>query len=218
MGITKWRCLTFSVGIMVDSCEPNIHEAAVPCCQEKAQARECRCDEVAVHLELRHDFWQGVREGEIVDLDVAQGHQSRDRHRRDEQAQSEGGDDERLGLGSHVQIPDEVDGHSGDDQVCQDAHDSCCDPAREYGCEVLSVMIQPRLCSVGMDGHTDERDHTERRYQCTQGPAEPRFVRFLGEAGEEKGDGEFAGPNGEEVDEVCRIDGLGERSCISECR
>ena len=81
------------------------------------------------------------------------------------------------------------------------------------------MVVEPWLCSVGTGGHADEGYHTERRYQSTERPAEPRFVRFLGEAGEEEGDGEFAGPGGEEVDEVCYVDGLvrdGRSACVDD--
>ena len=170
----KW--LTFAISIMVNPREPNVHETAVPRGQEEAQARECGCDKVAVHFELGHDFWQAVGEGEIVDLNVGQGDQPRNRDGCDEKTQGESGDDERLGLGCHVQVPDEVDGHPSDDDICQDAHDTCCDPACEYWCEVLSVMVQPWLRSVRTCGHTDEGHHAECRYQGAESPAETRFV------------------------------------------
>lgn len=146
---------------MIDPRQPDVHEAAIPRRQEQAQTRECGCDEVAVHFELGHDFWQAVRERQIVDLDVAESHQSSDSHWHDEEAQGESGDDERLGLGRHVQVPDEIYGHSGDDEVCQDAHDTRCDPAREDWCEGLAGMVEPWLYGVGTDGRADEGYYTE---------------------------------------------------------
>ena len=79
----KW--LTFAISIMVNPREPNVHETAVPRGQEEAQTRECGCDEVAVHFELRHDFWKAVRERQIIDLNVGQGHQPRNNHRHDKE-------------------------------------------------------------------------------------------------------------------------------------
>ena len=202
------KCLTLSVSVLVDSCKPNVHEAAIPRRQEQAKARECRRDQIAVHLELRHDFWQAVRKGEIIDLDVSQSHESSDRDGRDEEAQRESGDDERLGFRRHVQVPDEVDGHCGDDDVCQNAHDSRCNPTSEDWLKAVRMVVEPWVCSVRTNGHADEGYHAKRRYQCTQSPANSRFVRFLSQTGEEEGDGELAGPSGEKEDEVCCVYGL----------
>lgn len=79
---------------MIDFLKPHVHEACIPSRQEQAQTGKRRGKEVAVHLKLRHGFWRAVRERQIVVLDMAERHQSRDRDRRHEQAQRERSDDQ----------------------------------------------------------------------------------------------------------------------------
>ena len=146
---------------MINPRQPNIHKTAIPRRQEQAQAREGRRDEVAVHFELGHDFGQTVRERQIADVDVAESYQAGDRHGHDEKAQGEGRDDERFRLGGHVQVPDEVDGHGGDDEVGQDAHCPRCDPAGEDGREGLAGEVEPWCCGVGTDGYAEEGYYAE---------------------------------------------------------
>lgn len=153
---------TFSISVMINPRQPNIHKTAIPRRQKQAQAWEGGCDEVAVHFELGHDFGQTVREGQIPDVDMAQGNQAGDSDRHDEKAQRESRDDEGLGLGSHVQVPDEVYGHRGDDEVCQDAHDACCDPAGEDGREgLLAGVVEPWCCGVGTECDAEEGYYAE---------------------------------------------------------
>lgn len=88
-------------------------------------------------------------------LNVAERYQSSDSHWRYEKPQSKSCDDKRLGFGCHVEVPDQVNGHAGNDEICQDAHDACSDPACENGCDI-PFTVEPRLFCMRPHCHADE--------------------------------------------------------------
>lgn len=165
-------------------------------------------DDGCMHLQLCQRLGDGVGEGEIVAVHSRERDKTDDRDGEKEQPQDESKDDKSLGLGIHLQAPDEIDGEGGDGNVDDHVEHASYSPASEGRADDTGFAITPWLGEVLSQGDDEDGNDAEDCNETSQAPAELGFVGVGGQAVEEEGYRELSRPEGEEEEDVRPVDDL----------